>query len=245
MQTTTHPIRSTSTYYLSCLFLVASLLSACASPKPVAVLKTNRVAPTARLPGAMLNQITVEDMRSTADLMARDLVLQPFISRASKPPVIAVKPIENKSDLIIDPDIFQKTIRVHLMEQAGGRVLFRDEVAHQYTLDERMKQTGTLQISSITTQQRVQQPTRIGQPIQTITQSQTKTVTREAGEVTKRVADVNYFLTGLIYSSKEVVASGAAKGMRYFQFQFRVTDAQTNIIVWEKEYLVKRQGSFQ
>ena len=61
----------------------------------------------------------------------------------------------------------------------------------------------------------------------------------------KRVADADYFLTGLIYSTKEVQAANAPRGMRYFQFQFRVTDAQTNIIVWEKEYPVKRQGAFR
>jgi len=59
------------------------------------------------------------------------------------------------------------------------------------------------------------------------------------------LADIDYFLTGLIFSTKEVVTVNAPQGMRYFQFQFRITDARNNIIVWEKEYLVKRQGTFQ
>jgi len=91
----------------------------------------------------MLNQLTVEDMRVTADLMARDPILQPFINEASK-----------------------------------------------------------------------------------------------------KVAEADYFLTGLIYSATEVASAGDPRGMRYFQFQFRVTDARTNIIVREKEYPVKRRGSF-
>jgi PBP1b-binding outer membrane lipoprotein LpoB len=67
---------------------------------------------------------------------------------------------------------------------------------------------------------------------------------REEAEIAKKVADADYFLTGFVYSTKEVTSTGALQGTRYFQFQFRMTDAQTNIIVWEKEYPVKRQGTF-
>jgi PBP1b-binding outer membrane lipoprotein LpoB len=124
-------------------------------------------------------------------------------------------------------------------------VLFRDEASYQYTLEERMKQSGTVQISSTTATQKVRQPTQVGQPLQVTTQSQTQTVMREEGEVAKKVADADYFLTGLIYSAREVRRAGDPAGMRYFQFQFRMTDAQTNIIVWEKEYPVKREGTFR
>ena len=131
------------------------------------------------------------------------------------------------------------------MEKSGGKVLFRDEASYQYTIEERARQSGKVQISSTTTRQRTQQATRIGQPLQITHQSRTQTTVRDQAEVEKRVADVDYFLTGLIYSSKEVQTVNAPQGMRYFQFQFRVTDAQTNIIVWEKEYPVKRQGVFR
>jgi len=225
--------------------LTAMVLSGCASTPTVPVQQTSRRAPTAQIPGAMLDQLTVEDMRVTADLMARDLILQPFIADASRPPIVAVKPIENKTDLTLDPDIIQKTIRVKLMERSGGRVLFRDEASYQYTLEERMKQSGTVQISSTTATQKVRQPTQVGQPLQVTTQSQTQTVMREEGEVAKKVAAADYFLTGLIYSAREVRRAGDPVGMRYFQFQFRMTDAQTNIIVWEKEYPVKREGTFR
>lgn len=224
--------------------LSAVLLNGCQTKPSVPAQTTNQVAPAAPLTGAMLDQLTVEDMRVTADLMARDLVLQPFVRAAARPPIVAVKPIENKTDLDLDPDIIQKTIRVKLMERSGGKVLFRDEASYQYTLDERMKQSGTVQISSTTTKQRVQQPTRVGQPLQVTTQSQTQTTMREEAEIAKKVADADYFLTGFVYSTKEVTRTGAPQGTRYFQFQFRMTDAQTNIIVWEKEYPVKRQGTF-
>lgn len=89
-------------------------------------------------------------------------------------------------------------------------MLFRDEASYQYTLDERMKQSGTVQISSTTATQKVRQPTQVGQPLQTTTQSQARTVMREESEVAKKVAD-----------------------------------ARTTIIVWEKEYPVKREGAFR
>lgn len=218
--------------------------SACSPQVPVPVV-TNRRAPTDVIPGAMLNQISVEDLRVTCDIMARDLIQQEFIYTKKTTPIVAVRPLENKTDLAIDPDIFQKTIRVKLMEYSGGRILFRDEESYRYTLDERMKQSdGKVQISSTTTHTRTQNPTTVGQPLNVQVQDQKSTTTIDEDKIEKKVADVDYFLTGLIYSTTEVTQTSAAQGMRYFQFQFRVTDSQTNIIMWEKEYLVKRHGSF-
>ena len=225
--------------------LLALLAQGCAVQRPVGSI-TNRRAPTQELPGAILNQVTIEDLRVTCDLMARDLIRQEFIYTKKGAPVIAVKPIENKTDLTIDPDIFQKTIRVKLMEYSQGRILFRDEESYQYTLKERMKQSDDkVQITSTSTHTRTHGPTRIGQPINVQVQGQTNTTIVDEGEVEKRVADIDYFLTGLIFSSTEVAAVNARQGMRYFQFQFRLTDTQTNIIMWEKEYQVKRQARFQ
>ncbi len=226
------------------LLILLGLTSGCAVQQPVAQV-TNRRPVTAQLPNAILNQITVEDLRVTADLMARDLMMQSFLYAKSTPPIVAVKPIENKSNLTIDPDIFQKTIRVKLMERSGGRILFRDEASHQHTIDERLKQQGKVNVSSTTTRRRTTNPFQLGQPMQVQQQSQTDTTMTEEGEVAKRVADIDYFLTGLVYSSTEVAQTGANTGMRYFQFQFRLTNSQTNIIMWEKEYTVKRQANFQ
>jgi len=235
-------MKNISTIGLVFVFIALTILGGCASRGRV----TNRRAPTETLRGAMLNQITVEDLRVTCDLMARDLILQPFVYNGKSIPIITVKPIENKTDLTIDPDIFQKTIRVKLMEKAAGKILFRDDDSYNYTLDERMKQSGgKVQISTTTTRKRRRKPTGIGQPIQIDEESQTKTTIVDEEEVEKRVADVDYFLTGFIFSTSEIASSNAGQGMKYFQFQFRITDANTNIIVWEKEYLVKRQGRFK
>lgn len=223
---------------------VLAIIAGCTTPGP-AVPTTSRRPSTQSLPGAILDQITVEDLRSAADLMARDLILQPFVLQANRLPIVAIKPIENKTDLKIDPDIFQKTIRVKLMEGSGGKILFRDEESHKYTIEERLKQSGKVQVESTTTKRRVTKPTRVGQPLQTTTSSQTQTRYTEEGAVKKKVADADYFLTGLIFSTTEVAQTAAPQGMRYFQFQFRITDAQTNIIMWEKEYRVKREGTFK
>lgn len=227
------------------LILIILVLGSCTAPVPRRVQVTNRRAVTENLPNAILDQISVEDLRVTADLMARDLVVQSFLYDSKHKPIVAVKPIENKSNLNIDPDIFQKTIRVKLMERSQGRILFRDEVSHAYTIEERLKQKGKVQMSSTTTTTRRYNPTRIGAPLPTTVTSQTDTTFSEQGEAAKKVADTDYFLTGLIYSSTEVARMGANQGMRYFQFQFRLTDAQTNIIMWEKEYAVKRQARFR
>ncbi len=220
------------------------LLTCCAPQQPVSQ-PTNRRALTAELPNAMLDQLSVQDLRVTADLMARDLVIQPFLYNRASTAIVAIKPIENKTNITIDPDILQKTIRVKLMEKSGGRLLFRDEVSHQYTIDERLKQSGTVQVSSTTTRRRTSNSFQLGQPMQITQQDQTDTVIMDQGQATKRVADIDYFLTGLVYSSTEVARQGSNLGMRYFQFQFRLTDAQTNIIMWEKEYAVKREAHFK
>ncbi len=236
---------NTNIKYIISLVIVSLFIASCTAPVPRRAQVTNRRAITQNLPNAILDQISVEDLRVTADLMARDLVVQPFLYSGNQTPIVAVKPIENKTNLTIDPDIFQKTIRVKLMEKAQGRILFRDEVSHAYTIEERLKQSGKVQMSSTTTTTRRYNPTRIGAPLPTTVTSQTDTTMTEQGEASKRVADTNYFLTGLIYSTTEVARMGANQGMRYFQFQFRLTNAQTNIIMWEKEYTVKRQARFR
>jgi PBP1b-binding outer membrane lipoprotein LpoB len=226
--------------------VLASLfvLTCCAPQQPVSR-PTNRRDLTAQLPNAMLDQLTVEDLRVTADLMARDLVIQPFLYNRGPTAIVAIKPIENKTSLTIDPDILQKTMRVKLMEKSGGRLLFRDEFSHQYTINERLKQSGKVQVSSTSTRRRTSNSFRLGQPIQVTEQVQTDTVQTDHGEAVKRVADVDYFLTGLVYSSTEVARQGSNQGMRYFQFQLRLTDARSNIIMWEKEYAVKREAHFR
>jgi hypothetical protein len=221
-------------------------VSSCAQvPAPNNVPATNKRPVTQELPNAILDQLSVEDLRVTADIMARDLVMQGFLYSMGKTPIVAVKPIENKTNLTIDPDIFQKTIRVKLMEKSGGKILFRDDDSHAFTIEERAKQSGTVQLSTSSSRLRAYSPTQVGAPIVAQEEGQSETLMDESASVSKRVADADFFLTGLVFSTVEVAQQGAPQGMRYFQFQFRVTNAQNNIIMWEKEYTVKREARFQ
>jgi PBP1b-binding outer membrane lipoprotein LpoB len=63
--------------------------------------------------------------------------------------------------------------------------------------------------------------------------------------VSGKVANVDYFLNGKLYSQNEKELGTGNTGLRYYQFQFRLTDARTTLIVWEEEYLVKRSGVLQ
>ncbi len=238
-------MRKIATVFLFSAVMVSALAACVPQARQNSYRSTNRMAITEGTDSALYDQITVEDLRTTADLMARDLVVQPFLTQHKTPPVVAVKPIENKTDFPIDPDIFQKTIRVKLMEKAAGQILFRDEVSRAYTVEERVKQSGKVVLSTTAVHSRISRPTRVGAPLLSMDSGEVKTMTTEKGEASSKVADTNYFLTGFIYSMKESVGSNAVRGNRYFQFQFRLTDAQNNIIMWEKEYTVKRHAQFQ
>lgn len=224
------------------------VLAACApQPRPGFVQSTqstNRIGITEGTDSALFDQITVEDLRTTADLMARDLVVQPFLTQHKSPPIVAVKPIENKTEFPVDPDIFQKTIRVKLMEKAAGKILFRDEVSRDYTIEERVRQSGKVVLDSTAVHSRILRPTKVGAPLLLEDSSEVKTIKSQKGAASSKVADADYFLTGFIYSMKESVGADALRGNRYFQFQFRLTDVQNNIIIWEKEYTVKRHARF-
>jgi hypothetical protein len=58
------------------------------------------------------------------------------------------------------------------------------------------------------------------------------------------VAEVDYFLRGLIYQVREPDARDPKGGMNYFQYQFRVVDARNGIIVWEKMLDGKLEGDY-
>lgn len=67
---------------------------------------------------------------------------------------------------------------------------------------------------------------------------------KRAGQVTSiKRADlpgVDYFLTGYAYSMRK--AGGGGKSMAYHRYSFRLTDAETGVVAWEKDYEFKKQG---
>lgn len=204
--------------------------------------------------------ITVQDFRRVCDALARDLVAQPFIGRSDAPPVVTIRKLANKTSVLIDEQIFQETIRVKLMEHSQGSVLFRDDDSYRDIVEERMRQSGseiqvtlTDSVVSRNTNQRgrdleFERGSLSGQGQHAI-DSNVQDAEREleleqSASVKSRVAAADYFLRGLIYQVREADARNPKKGTSYFQYQFRVVDARSGIIVWEKMLDTKLAGSY-
>ncbi|MAE94731.1 MAG: hypothetical protein CL910_08740 [Deltaproteobacteria bacterium] len=118
--------------------LVAGSLVACAG-QPVQ--RTQR-RPIEALPLRIYSDtITVQDFRRVCDALARDLIVQPFIASSGRPPVVTIRSLQNKTELDLDLEIFQETVRVKLMQHARGAVLFRDDVSYRDIVEERLRQS--------------------------------------------------------------------------------------------------------
>lgn len=67
---------------------------------------------------------------------------------------------------------------------------------------------------------------------------------KRGGQVTStKRADlpgVDYFLTGYAYSMRKAGADGKMLG--YHRYSFRLTDAETDVVAWEKDYEFKKHG---
>ncbi len=67
---------------------------------------------------------------------------------------------------------------------------------------------------------------------------------KRAGQVTsskrENLPGVDYFLTGYAYSMRKADSTGRMVG--YHRYSFRLTDAETDIVVWEDDYEFKKQG---
>lgn len=204
--------------------------------------------------------ITVGQFRSVCDRLARSLIVQDFVSRSPRPPVITIKQLENKTDVRIDKSIFQETIRAQLMEHAGGRVLFRDDVSYRDIVQERVRQgendvTVTLTDSALNTkttdefgekQFDLGSLSGIGGSTEDSNnqEDETEMTMEQSGSVSGKVAAADYFLRGIIFQMKEQDATDRQRGMNYFQYQFRLVDARSGIIVWEKLLDSKLEGTY-
>lgn len=67
-----------------------------------------------------------QDLRTVAERMARSLITLPAVSAAKSPPRVAFLQVDNRSNQIIDTDVFLEKIRSLLLRHAGGRVRFLD-----------------------------------------------------------------------------------------------------------------------
>jgi PBP1b-binding outer membrane lipoprotein LpoB len=204
--------------------------------------------------------ITVQQFRRVCDAMARDLVIQSFVTRAPHPPVITVRKLENKTNIKIDQSIFQETIRVKLIENARGLVLFRDDASYRDIVMEKARQnSGEIQVSMTDSIVKTRTVDRVherefdggslsgaygkNEGATNIEQEERVEMVQEA-TVRSKVAAADYFLRGIIYQINERHANRPEEGMSYFQYQFRVVDARTGIIVWEKMLNSKMEGTY-
>jgi len=189
---------------------------------------------------------TVKDFVSACDLMARDLVMSSVVQTADRPIVVEIKPIENKTGQDMDLTIYPQTIRGYINKQGVRRIAFRDETARSQIVPERIEQEGSPVVvhdSSTTTTSKSVAGNKysLGMPPDRINDKSKRTTDRTA-EVSSKVADVDYFLNGLIYATSESSGRFRDTGFRYFQFQFRLTNARTGIVEWENMYQIKLAG---
>lgn len=205
--------------------------------------------------------IPVATFRSVCDRLARSLIAQDFVRRSQRPPVIAIRKLQNKSDVQIDESIFQETIRAKLLEHSQGAILFRDDVSYRDIIEESLRQSDN-EVTVTLTDSVVQSKNRDrfdesqsdrgflsgtgGFDERSNNQEDEKTMELEqSGSVKTKVAHADYFLRGIIYQVKERDARNLDKGMNYFQYQFRLTDARSGIIVWERMLDSKLTGDYQ
>lgn len=246
------------------LFSVLALLAClgCAgSPKKTTPTGYSQIRAVDTLPTEVAaDTITVAQFRYICDMMARDLVRQPFVVRSGRPPVITIRKIQNKSAQYIDEHIFQETIRGKLMENAGGTILFRDDESYNDIIQERVRQSNEEMTVTLTdtiieekTIDRVKEKTFESGSLsgasgnmeaagnleeeRAMDMSQTATVKSS-------IAAADYFLRGIIYQVNERDITRKNEGMSYFQYQFRVVDARNGLIVWEKMLSSKMAGQY-
>lgn len=238
-------------------------LSGCTPVEPPVISpRRTQLRPIEALPDEVAADIiTVRQFRRVSDMLARSLVVQPFITRSPRPPVITIRKLENKTGIEIDGQIFQETIRVKLIEHAKGGVLFRDDVSYKDIIQERARQSGnqvtvTLTDSVVETkgykraQEREFESGLLSGSSKKATEQtsnvkeESKTETSQSATVRSQIAGADYFLRGIIYQIIERDVNNPRRGMNYFQYQFRVVDARSGLIVWEKMLDSKMEGIY-
>lgn len=78
-----------------------------------------------------------QDLRTIAQRMARSLITIPQIARAETPPRIAFLDVRNRTNQIIDKEIFLNSIRTLLIQNSQGRVVFLDRTRINEVIAER------------------------------------------------------------------------------------------------------------
>lgn len=86
-----------------------------------------------------------QDLRTIAQRMARGIVTVPQIASAGSPPRIAFLDVHNRTNQIIDKEIFLNSIRTLLIQHSQGKVIFLDRARINQIMAEReLKRKGVV-----------------------------------------------------------------------------------------------------
>lgn len=246
---------------LIALLPIAFILGCAGTPPKKTAIRTNPVRTVDALPVEVAaDTITVAQFRYVCDMMARDLVRQPFVVRSGRPPVVTIRKIQNKTAQYVDEHIFQETIRARLMQNAGGMILFRDDASYNDIIQERVRQSNEEMTVTLTdtiieekTYDRVNEKTFESGSLSGASgnteaarniEAESAMDMSQTATVKSSLAAADYFLRGIIYQVNERDLTQQNEGMAYFQYQFRVVDARNGLIVWEKMLSSKMAGQY-
>jgi len=153
------------------------------------------------------------DVRTTADKIARALLSNQTLF-AKGTPVIVIQTPENRTRFQIDSSIFVTSMRAKLMESAEGRILFIAREDLKSVLEEReRKRSGAVSVPTDAN----------GKP-----------------DLAAAPLGTQYFLTGTLQSVSKQNGKDVSD---YTLATFRVVDAETSGIVFERGYDWKKIGS--
>jgi hypothetical protein len=243
------------------LLILFVLVTGCATKPGTGPAGSSQIRTVDALPAEVAaDTITVAQFRYVCDMMARDLVRQPFVVRFGRPPVVTIRKLQNKTAQYIDEHIFQETIRAKLMENAGGIMLFRDDASYNDIIEERVRQSNEEMTVTLTdtvieekTYDRVREKTYesgslsgAGGSMEAAGNVETEHAMdmSQTATVKSALAAADFFLRGIIYQVNERDMTAKNEGMAYFQYQFRVVDARNGLIVWEKMLSSKMVGQY-
>lgn len=120
--------------WLSVLCIV--LLAGCAGPR-VERMDVDAPSPIAD------TTTDSQDLRTIAQRMARGIVTVQQVSQADSPPRVAFLEINNRTNQIIDKEIFLNSIRTLLIQHSGGKVIFLDRARiNQIVAERELKRKG-------------------------------------------------------------------------------------------------------
>lgn len=239
--------------------LLASLISSGCSTRLPAVdpTATSRRELTDTPDNRILDKPSVGQFMAACDNLSRELSSASIFQNVTDPVVLELRPIEDRTGQSLDLTIYPQTIREKLMNMGNSKIVFRDETIRDSIINERIDQfgenirvseteTSTITGSKATTRTgSFKGPGGVGTPFAV---NERKSITVEKNrnaEVSSKIASVDYFLTGFVYLQDERTAGVRNRGYRFYRFQFRLTNAQNGLVVWEKAYDLKNEGVFR